>query len=428
MPFRHTAGGRRAAAPRYARSAYTVALATLAACGGTEGAADGAASTPGVRGDTITVAAIMPLSDAVAVIGVPIAAGQQTYFDNLNAKGGVAGRYTVKLLTQDATYANPSSTVQQYQRVKDDIALVAGVVGTDHVRTLLPLLQEDSVIVIPTTFDAAWVREPRLLPWGAPYQVSAINGLAYFLSQAGAGRNICSMVLANGYGEAGEEGARALAEQSGMQLASAVRFKQDDQDFVAPMTQLRNAKCDAVLLVSLPGVTGRVLGAAAQLGFAPQWIALSPAWATPLAHSPLKDYLEKHVWVVFEGPEWGDTTVTAMREMLAAKDKYRPEQKPDLYFGAGWVIAAGTHALLEKAVASGDLSRGGLLRAMEGMGTVPFGLVGDYRYGPVNDRQPPTLSTIFRVNAAKAVGLEALASGYGSPIAAKFAYTRKEQP
>ena len=421
MSFRNRRRTRRVSA-RWARA---VALVTLAACGGDAG---GGENTPGVKGDTITVAAIMPLSDAVAVIGVPIAAGQQTYFDALNARGGVAGRYKVKLLTQDATYANPSSTVQQYQKVKEDIALVAGVVGTDHVRTLLPLLQEDSIIVIPTTFDAAWVREPRLLPWGIPYQLSAINGLAYFVDNAGAGRNICSMVLANGYGEAGEEGARALAEQSGTRLASAVRFKQDDQDFVAPITQLRNAKCDATLLVSLPGVTGKVLGAAAQLGFATQWIAVSPAWATALAQSPLQDYLEKHLWIVFEGPEWGDTTVTAMRDMLAAKEKYRPEQKPDLYFGAGWVIAAGAHALLEKAVADGDLTRGGLLRAMEGMGTVPYGLVGDYRYGPVSDRQPPTTSTIFRVNATKPVGLEQLVSGYGSPIAAKFAFTRKEQP
>ena len=58
-------------------------------------------------------------------------------------------------------------------------------------------------------------------------------------------------------------GAELAATQLGFTLAANVRFRQDDQDYVTQITQLRNANCDAVLLVSLPANTGRILGTAA---------------------------------------------------------------------------------------------------------------------------------------------------------------------
>jgi len=134
-----------------------VAGLLLGACGGSAG--DTAARTPGVSGDTIFIGALTPLSDAVAVIGKPILAGATAYFDRLNAEqGGVGGKYKVKVLAEDITYANPSSGAQKYQKLKDQVAMIGLVVGTDQVNGLLPLLAEDSMIAVPTTFDAEWVR------------------------------------------------------------------------------------------------------------------------------------------------------------------------------------------------------------------------------------------------------------------------------
>ena len=401
------------------------AMVAVTACGD-----GGARPTPGVSGDTITVGAILPLSDAVAVIGTPMAAGLQVYFDALNARGGIGGRYHVRLLAEDQTYANPSTSAQKFQKVKGDVALFAAVVGTDHINTLLPLLAEDSVMVVPATFDSEWVRERMLLPWMAPYQVWAMNGVGYFIEQGGgAVQNVCTMTLATGYGDAGVEGVSFAAEQMGFTVAAAVRFKQDDQDFVAPITQLRNARCTVVMLASLPAVTGRILGAAAQAGFAPQWIALSPGWHATMVGSPLRDYLVKHFWVVFDGPAWGDTSAARMTEMMDAMGRHRPEQKPDLYFAAGYTMALGVEALLTRAVEMGDLSRAGILRASETLGQVSFaGLAGDYRYGPAADREPPRTTTIFRVDPEAPIGLRALRSAYVTPAASAFAFEERARP
>ena len=405
------------------RAAASVAAIAALACGG---GGDGGRATPGVSGDTISVGALSPLSDAVAVIGKPIVAGVQTYLENLNAKGGVAGKYQVRLLVEDVTYANPSTSVQKYQKLKSDVVMMAQILGTDHINTVLPLLAEDSIVAIPTTFDAAWVRQPNLIPWGPTYQISAINGIAYYLTEGGgAGKRVCALAIATGYGDAGLEGLQFAAKEMGFEVAATARFKQDDQDFVAPISQLRNGRCDVVFLVSLPGVTGRLLGAAAQLNYAPRWIAQTPSWHASLAESPLKDYFAANLWLPWDGPEWGDTTVAGMREMLTARQKYHPDQKPDVYYTAGWIIGYLTHQTLERAVANGDLSRAGLLKAVEQLGTLNFdGLMSPYTYGPAAQREPSRVSAIFRINPAKPVAMELMKPGFGSPAAQKLTFDK----
>lgn len=393
----------------------------LVACAGTD-----ARPTPGVSGDTITVGIIAPLSDAVAVIGAPMSAGMQTYVDALNARGGIGGRYMVRLLTEDQTYANPSTSAQKYQKIKDQVAMFGIVVGTDHVNTLLPLLSEDSVMLAPATFDSEWVREPMLLPWGSTYQLWAYNAVAYYRTEGGgADKNVCAMALSTGYGDAGLEGVTLASEQLGFPIAATARFKQDDQDVVAQITQLRNARCDLVVLISLPANTGRVLGTAAQARFAPRWVTLSPGWHGALLESPLRDYLANNLWLSFDGGEWGDSTEAGMGEFLAARDRFRPDQKPDLYFLAGYTMGISMEALLAKAVELGDLSRGGIMRASEAMGPVSFkGMMGDYRYGPAAEREPPRTTNIFRVDPTNPMGLTAVRKRYSAPGAMAYEFTR----
>jgi ABC-type branched-subunit amino acid transport system substrate-binding protein len=402
-------------------SLITLGALAVVACGG--GAA-GTAAIPGVSGDTITVGALTPLSDPVAVIGRPMLRALQVYFARVNAAGGIGGRYEVRVLEEDITYANPSTSVQKYQKIKDQVVLLGLVIGTDHINGLLPLLREDKLVATPGTLDAEWVRTPNLLSVWVPYQLEMINGIGYYRSQPGnTGKTICSMVLATGYGEAAEEGLMSAAASEGFAPGPRVRFRQDDQDFVAPITQLRNGNCDAVILASLPAVTGKVLGAAAQLGWSPRWILTFPSWHGVLAGSALADYLAKTTWVIGEGSAWGDTTDTAMKDALEAVAQYAPDQQPDGYFLAGWSAAASVGALLEQAVKAGDLSRTGILTALEAMGPVSNGGWGEYRYGPIGTREPPRANTIFRVNPAAPFGLDLEARSVSVPAAQSYQFT-----
>jgi ABC-type branched-subunit amino acid transport system substrate-binding protein len=395
----------------------TVGLTLVAGCG----VGTGGSGNPGVVGDTIAIGILSPLSDAVAVIGKPIAAGLQAYARQLNDAGGIGGKYLLKVIEEDITYANPSTGAQKYQKVKSDVAMLT-VLGTDQVKGLLPLLEEDSIIVIPTTYDVEWVRERFLLPWGAPYQVWAINGVAYFREQPGnASRRICSLVLATGYGEAAAQGLDFAATALGFEIAVRATFRQDDQDFVAPITQLKNAGCEAVVLASLPGVTGKVLGAAAQLGFEPRWIAQGPSWHQSLVKSSLVDYYEKNLWMVIQGREWGDSTVAGMRALVDAVAKYgASSQEPDVYITVGYLLGRTAQAVIEEAIRLGDLSRAGILRATETVVVRYDGLWPEYRYGAVEAREPPRTASIFRIDRTKPFGATPVAIDYETPAARAF--------
>ena len=416
--------------------AVAAALALVAGCGGAgdedegdEGAAAGAVkAVPGFDGTTIKLGVLTPLSGPIAVIGQPLTAGNQVWFDYLNdEEGGVAGKYKVELVQEDTLY-EPDTTVQKYNKLKNDVVAFTQVLGTPSTLAVLPQLVRDEVMAAPASLDAFWVREPNLLPIGAPYQVQAINALDYYVNEAnGKGKTICSMIQDDAYGEAGQAGVDFAAESLGFEVASTQRFSVGDKDVTGQVQRLQRTGCEAVFLVATPTDAGVIWGTAAKLGFAPRWMGQSPVWIDELAASPLADYLQKTTWIVAEGTEWGDQSVPGMRDMMARVQKHKPDQDPDYYFAFGYNQARAMTALLEKAVELGDLSKQGLLAASEQLGTVSFdGLQGDYQYGPAEQRTPPRNSTIFEVDPDKPFGLGTLEYAYESDAAGEFTFEKAD--
>jgi ABC-type branched-subunit amino acid transport system substrate-binding protein len=417
---------------RFVCVAAVLALA-VAGCGGaaddsssSSGDSGGPKSGPGFDGKTIKLGVLTPLSGPVAVIGNPLTAGNQVYFDYINKeKGGVAGKYQIELEQADTQY-KPDRTVQQYNRVKPNVAMFAQVLGTAPTLAVLPQLTRDKIIASPASLDAFWVREPNLLPIGGPYQIQAINALDYYVNKGGGkGKNVCSFIQDDAYGEAGQQGVDFAAEKLGFKVVTTQRFKAGDKDVTGQVQRLQSSKCDAVFLVATPTDAGTIWGTAAKLGFAPRWIGQSPSWIDELGASPLAPYLKKTTWIAAEGTEWGDDSVQGMKDMVARAKQYKPDQDPDYYFAFGYNQARAVTALLEKAVELGDLSRDGLMKASEQLGTVSFdGLTGDYEYGPAEQRNPPRTSTIFEVDPDKPFGLGKLEYNTESDAADQFEFKK----
>ncbi|MEZ5226767.1 MAG: ABC transporter substrate-binding protein [Acidimicrobiales bacterium] len=123
------------------------------------------------------------------------------------------------------------------------------------------------------------------------------------------------------------------------------------------------------------------------------------------------------------GQEWGAADSTEMTAMVERVAKYKPDQTPSYYFTFGYLQAWAAHQLLEEAVANGDLSREGVISAMNGMSALEFGdLAPSYGYGAPEDRNPPRYSTIFAVDVSKPFALAALAPDITSPAAEAFEF------
>jgi ABC-type branched-subunit amino acid transport system substrate-binding protein len=424
-------GPERPAWPRIALLAVVGAL-VVAGCGRDDDDDEGGgelASGPGFDGETITLGVITPETGPVEVIGAPLTNGNQVWFDALNDQGGVAGRYPVELEVVDSRYSAPTA-VQQYNRIKDDVVMLTQLLGTPITTAVLPQLRSDNIVASPASLDSLWVREQQLAPLGAPYQIQAINGINYWLEEEGSEQaRVCAMIQDDVYGEAGLAGVEFAADELGLEVAEVARFAAGDEEFTAQIGQLSNANCDMVFLTALPTEAGAILGTAAQAEFAPRWIGQSPMWVDELLDSPLRPYLEQTMWVVAEGPEWGDESVPGMVEMVERVEQYSPDQEPDFYFTFGYNQGRVVTEILEQAVENGDLSREGIVAAMNELGTVSFdGIGGDYEYGPPEERTPPAQNTILEVNARAPFGLAALATNYSSDAAEAFEFEAEEIP
>jgi len=365
-------------------------------------------ATAGFDGTTIKLGVVTPTSGPVAIVGNPLTAGNQAYFDYLNEEvGGIAGKYPVELDIRDSGY-DPTKAGQEYSAIKEDTVMLAQLLGTPIVNAVLEQLITDGVSAAPASLDSLWVREPNLLPVGGPYQIQAINALDWYVAENGEDKVLCSLISDDPYGEAGQEGLEFAAENLDLELAVTATFPAPPAaaDFTAPISQLQGEGCEMVFLVATPSSTGPALGKAAEVGFAPQWIGQSPSWLGALGKSPLAPYLQANFLVVSEGPNYGDESVEGMAELIRIKDTYAPDQEADVYFNFGYIQAKAVTALLEKAVELGDLSHEGILAASEELGTVSFdGLLGDYTYGPADERVPPTTSSIFMVDPESPTGL-----------------------
>lgn len=360
----------------------------------TDGGGDGGepAEAPGFDGETIRLGVLTPQTGVAAVIGNPLTEGNRVFFEALNADGGIAGKYQVELEVADTQY-QPQTAVQQYNATKSNVVGYVQVLGTPVVNGLLPLLQEDEIVAGPASLDSFWVPEQYLLALGGPYQLQAVNAMDYWFNQEGndpADTTVCTMIQDDPYGEAGQAGVEFAGEQIGFEVAETARFAATDTDFSGQINTLRGGGCELVFLVSLPSATGAIIGAAAQQQFAPQWIGQSPTWVGVLAQSGVGPYLEENFLLMSEGPEWGDTSSEGMAQMLEDHAQYAPDQVPDIYFSFGYAQAWSWTQVLERAVELGDLSREGIVEAMNTVGTITTGgLLGDYEYGPPEERKPP---------------------------------------
>lgn len=367
--------------------------------GGNANAGNPPAGVPGFDGTTISLGVLTPQTGLAATIGGPLTAGNQLYFDRVNAAGGIAGKYKVQLVPKDTEY-RAEKAVQEYAATKDSVAMYVQILGTAIQEAILVEQETDEILSGPATLDAEWVRNPLLMPIGAPYQIQAINGLDYAIRELDAANStVCAMTKDDLYGQAGLGGLEYAAEQAGITIAAKQTFRQGDQDYTAQIGALSSAGCEIVWLTSLPTETIPMMTGASTQGFAPTWIANSPAWTSLLGAGELGPYLAENFLLMSEGPQWGDTSVPGMAQMLEDIQSYAPDQTANVYFAFGYAQAWAAAQVLEKAVALGDLSHAGIVSAASQITELTFGgLVGDYTYGPAADRNPPRASSVFAVD------------------------------
>jgi len=381
-------------------------------------------NVPGFNGSTIKLGVITPESGIASVVGKPLTEGNRVYWEAKNAKGGVAGKYKVDLSIQDSQY-DVATALQGYDSIKGDVAAFQQILGTQIVKSVNQRLKADNLYGGPASLEGVWVKQPSLMPFGTPYQVLAANGLDWYQKNGGQGKKVCAMAQDDAYGASGLDGLTQAAKTLNVKVAKTVRFA-TGSDTSAQVGELADAKCDAVMLVSLPNDTGSIVTKMVGRNFTPTVLGIAPSWLGGLENTDNGPFYQDHyVWLGY-GAAWGDTSVQGMAQMLTDQQQYAPDQKPDQYFQFGYGQAWAMDQVLEQAAKNGDFSKAGIKKASNQVGTLKFeGLAGDYKYGKsASDRNPPRDSTIAKIAVGQPQGLQIVATNYTSKAGNTVKFTK----
>ena len=122
-------------------------------------------NVPGFNGSTIKLGVITPQSGIASVVGKPLTLGNQVYWQAVNAKGGVAGKYKVDLSVQDSQY-DVATALQGYDSIKGDVVAFQQILGTQTVKTDNQPLKAAQRFAAPASLEAVCVIVPECAPSG----------------------------------------------------------------------------------------------------------------------------------------------------------------------------------------------------------------------------------------------------------------------
>ena len=333
-----------------------------------------------VKSKTITLGVLTPLSGPAALIGKPLTAGQQAYFSYLNSRGGISG-WKVNLDIKDDQY-NPQLHVQDYNQIISNVAFIAQSLGSPTTQAIETQAQQSDVLLGTAAQSSAFVSPSVNAVIGTPYAIDVANALYYLTHTLGKTHAKVGIVYQNdAYGADGMKGYLAAKAADHFDDVGHASYAVTDTSFSSQALAMKNAGAQYVVVTAIPTAAATLIGAAAAIGYHPQWILQGPAWSEYLmtstgAASGKATPVEKAMvgaWVLGFAAAWGDTSVPGMAQFLAVQKQYNPTQVPDGYYMYGYCMAEMEAKLLAKAIAAKNLTRAGLLSAKENLGAVNFG-------------------------------------------------------
>ena len=222
----------------------------------------------GVSKTEIVLGMHTDLSGPAATYGVSSSNAARMRFDEVNAAGGVHGR-KIRLVVEDTQYQVPRAVQAGTKLInRDRIFAMVAPLGTPMNNALF---KDQFEAGVPNLFPLSAARsmyEPfhRLKFYGAASYVDQVRaGINYFVSKKGK-KALCAMYQDTDFGKEVLDGVQLQAEKMRIKLAETTTHKPTDQDFTAPITKLKAAGCDLVVLGTIvrdsivPYATARKIG------------------------------------------------------------------------------------------------------------------------------------------------------------------------
>ena len=348
-------------------AALVVAASLLAACGkgsddNSSGASSGGAKAgPGVTDKQITLGVLTDLSGTFAALGEALTQGQQAYWKEKNAQGGVCKRQ-VKLVVKDHGY-DPQRAVTLYRDMEPQILALQQLLGSPVTAALLPTLEKDSMYASLSAWPPSLLKSKVIEITGATYDLEAINGIDWLMKHKGLkqGATIGDLYFEGDYGEGGLLGVKYAAKQHGLKVVEQ-KIKATDTDVSGAVSAFKRAGVKAIWITTGPKQLASLAGGAKAQGLDVPIGGNGPVFSPQLLTTAVGPILEKNL-TVFASTAPMSLDQPAVKTAADAYKKDYPKGTPQASVVAGWAEAEVMNQVLESACTNKDLTRAGIVSA-----------------------------------------------------------------
>ncbi|QIL44146.1 ABC transporter substrate-binding protein [Acidovorax sp. HDW3] len=212
-----------------------------------------AQATPGVTDNEIVIGESLDLSGPLAQMAPDMQRAVQSYFEQINAQGGVHGR-RLRLVTLDDGY-RPEATAKNVTKLieENNVFALCNVTGTANVAAILPLLAKESPplpLISPFT-GADLIREPAI---DHVFNIRAsygdeIDKLVQHLSTVGVPR-IAVLWTDNAFGKDGLAGAHDAMKKRGQKIHADAAIAPDLSNLQQAVQKLSASEPNSIIMVT----------------------------------------------------------------------------------------------------------------------------------------------------------------------------------
>ncbi len=317
----------------------------------------------GVTEDTITLGILTDLTGPFAALSTAIVQGNQLVYDKVNADGGICDRQ-VELVIEDHGY-DVQRAVQLYAEVAPNVLGMTQLIGSPMTTALLDTITEDQMVTAPASWASTLLENPYILMAGTTYDLEMINGLQYLVDEGfiAEGDTIGGLYVEGEYGANGFAGVTFAAEALGLEVVEAT-LKATDTDATSVISQFAQAGVTAIALTTTPTQTASAVGVAAQALPGVKFVGSNPTFSPGLLATPVAAALEENFFLTASALPY--TADTPEMEMLRTEfaEAY-PEEPGNGGVTYGYGVATIYSQILQTACDNGDMTRAGLLAALQ---------------------------------------------------------------
>jgi len=221
---------------------------------------------PALAEDTIKIGGIGPLTGGAAMYGIPIRNGAELYIDQLNAAGGING-VKVEFVWEDDAGKNEQAQKLYYDFYDDGYAAILGPVLTDQCNVVGMLADEDGIPMVTPSGTAFDITAGKTYVYRSCF-IDEFQGyvMANYAAETGY-KNVAILYGADSAYSMGLVAAfEAQAKVKGLTIVAKEAANFTDIDFKSQLTNIKNAKPDAVFLPYYGDAMALILPQAKEVG------------------------------------------------------------------------------------------------------------------------------------------------------------------